>query len=571
MDGIKIKGMADISVKSKKAVLNMRANNTIGRAAKRRILAAAVNEMMRGHCSMLGDREVYETTNQFVFARETASSGNTPYVRKAYCKEKTLSCALVNLTDEEYQSIAASTYEKGYLPILGSNCLVSADKVRAYANILNTADSDGVYGYGVADATDVNNINMAARKYVFPAGVGTGTVTGIAMIPSSWKPGNIGCGGATVFKRLNHNTAPNVISNSVISIPGLCSNPDDIYVEDTAGEGYYVNVITGEKASDNVIAPNLPNGTTVPYDEICINGIVYRNEFGYRNVYVNYNNNGTKGQLAYSLSSRSDAYYATDGTFYYNESNGRLYEFSTVNYNGSRYVAGLVITETTLQSNSLYTSNKALFDFYKNTLGIDLYALGWVDSTGAFVDNRVVAILPKTITADRNLTALVVFMKMDTTEQAANIEADSIVKVVYIFSSNELGLSNLVDIIPCCSRYDIVWGNSNGHYGLIRFGNSKDYTLAHAANQNSFGNCSLTTAGYTATDIPIYNSYNAIDIGAPKMLKFNSGGTFIEADDTVAVAHEGMWYGWISCLKIPSPVDKADGTEMEVTYKYEIQ
>lgn len=44
MDGIKIKGMADISVKSKKAVLNMRANNTIGRAAKRRILAAAVNE-----------------------------------------------------------------------------------------------------------------------------------------------------------------------------------------------------------------------------------------------------------------------------------------------------------------------------------------------------------------------------------------------------------------------------------------------------------------------------------------------------------------------------------------------
>lgn len=564
MDSIRIKGMADVSVRDKNGQLNMSAYNTISSGAKRRMLVSAIGELLRGHKSNVGDKTVQDTMSCLTPAYD---SSYQEYVFKTYNRNKALSCCLINLTDAEYQEIAGSNYSKSYLPLLTSGCLVDANKVKAFANILQTNPENGVEGYGINTASAVENLNLAAKKFVFPAGVGNGTSTGIAMLPASWKPGKVPSGGVTIFKEVEYGTPFDTTSFNVnLTMPGLLSNPDLVYIARTT-DPYWVNVITGEKVDDFGETPlEVPYTTNyATFALLKANGILYETLPYGTNFYTYYNNNGVKGSTSRLTLGNS----RIAGSLAYNANTGKIMDiavsqFSGINTPDLRY-SYAIMNGTTRESYDMDLTLSSFLLCVNNYLGIDISGLGWVDN-GAYIDSRIEYIIPQTIMADTQLTALIVGMKLDARDYDT-------VETVFIFNSTTCNLSTLVDIIPVKQKYDMLWGNSNGHYGLVRLGKSTDYTKSVTVNSSKLCNTTIGSdsrgAGTVVSSAYIYNNYN-VENGASKIL-IDGTNNYKMCDAGIQIAHEGMWYSWISCLKMPTAVDKTDETTVNVEYKYTIQ
>lgn len=502
--------------------------------------ANAVNNMLMNTAKMAGHRVVRNTLNQL------KADYYSPYTTFNFSKKETaLACALLGVADGVYQNISSLD---GFIPVLSSGGSVDANKVRAVANLAEAAAATE----GVAEKRNADSFidfNRCGQRYSFPDGTGTGTVTGVAMLPGSWRPGAVPFGGIMSMMKLEEadGFADSALGATAVIPPGVDGLGLAVGMKYTTADGvvsHVRNLVTGEvtdgSASDWYVEGKHilgDDGTYILYVDPVYQSSYYNTVYRY---------NKSTGNNEDFLFTGSYSYRAADpiAGMFHDTANSMWYCCVCGDRSSSPTI--YMFNSASMQGGYVYTaSDKSnIATLIQTQLGITVPA-DWI------TDATVTGFIPITVGNYKGLQVRRSYNGMHGTE-------------IYVFSDGSDVIGSLVDIIPCVSPNDAVW-SVGANYGILALG----YDTYHV-NPNRVEISNVNTAGASTTGL---NNQDIV-YGNTGQLALVSNGThtFGEYYNWGAyLAVKGMWSTWISLKQLSESVNKTAATKMYVEYDYSFE
>lgn len=548
--GLTLRGLAEVVVDQRNngSHTKLRMHNTIADAAKRVWLTAGFADLSAGFGSMFG-RPIVRSS---MMNRAAYVSNGYPKAYAALAGYKNaLSCALLGLPDAKYEDINGTV---PFLPLLDATGAVDSNKVRALANVEATSALSDVGTVVLQDGASVVNLDKVGSKFEYAEGIGSGTVSGVAVIPGDWRPGKVPVGGQMQLKCLD---------------PLLClqegSQSQGIVTPGVDGLGaaeirVSTNVWAITRRKININTGEITNGAGtewVPsyrYTQLYDDGSYI---YGIRsdNNWIDRYDKNSSYSMSYTRieSNTSDSVRKYAKTLYV-DSNSNVWGFDHVEISSTNYITGRRYDTETGQAHQLSKSDFAAW--LSTTFGITVPS-AWVS------DTDVKYFCPMTL---GNYTAF----RLGT----------DIGEAIYICSDPTDVAGSLIDIIPCTGNSDCAWGVGTD-YGIVSVG--KSFTAVTYAYSIADGRYELpsTAADYSSSlqsgDSSDYattaNGYYANDNITHGMAKNVYGRSNYRRDGDKAgvyIARKGMWSCWNSCLKLTQDIDKTAETKMTVQYDYTV-
>lgn len=551
-DSLIITGQASVDVerrtRSGKEKTHMDVKNTISRGGRRQMLAGAVANLFGGAGTTFG--KVAARSTMFNTYPVRYSSNNSLWLQGGTDYKHALSCALLGLSGDAYDAIGADT---AFLPLLAEDGSVDGNKVRALANIESAAGST----VGIADYTaveSVTNLSKIGSRYKFPAGTGEGTVTGVAMIPGSWAPGKVPYGGGLTFKKIENAkmldtytassrfVAPGVDGLEASEVrmnynyAGITSRKYDIYT------GVYTEGASGDWFPTNAGEVNMleVNGWifTADYDATTFAGYDRNNAYNKRS--TSFGSSTFKCGSLFVDPATNNVY------FIYKHITSRGYTRYNYAYATYREAYG----DYTFSRNNTDMTESEYFTWLNTTFGI-VVPTAWQSTSNVYY------VLPMTIGQYTGFRVGVI----------ANSNYDEYQDNVYITSNKADVIANLVDIIPCTTYRDCIWGVADD-YGVLCIGTC-NAAYSSTSRPDNAGYTSITGSSGLLSNT-CYARPMSTSIGIPMQIMGAAGGRIESGCDGLYLACRGQWFNWLSCLKLAQAQDKTGEADMWVQYDYTV-
>lgn len=522
-------------------------------------LAGVMGEAMRGllgasqcpggayrtRTSMWGDVIAYsKTTSSYYMNKKIAR------------KNRALSCALLGIADEVYTGLDS---RRGFLPLLDADGTVGENKVRAIANIGAVAGSQVGVSEKMNDASIID-VARVGNKFDFPGGTGTGNVTGVAMIPASWAPGEVPYGGLISFKRMDdfYGLTDRITGATRAVAPGIDGLTLEVRMEYTTQDGitsHIRNLGTGV-LSDGTAGDWYPDaGFEAFYDDgtYIYAGKKMQANSGIRPQIKRYLKSDKTSSVTYDMPLATDQMgnptYVWEA-FYgcYDTGNGIHMWVAGYDYQNQTNIAFVRNASSSVYQR--FTDKTTLQTWLTNNYGITIPS-AWVDDTSIF------GIMPQKLGSQY---ALHVLKSYESSPSAAT----KFYRDVYVFSNGAQVISSMVDFIPMLTSNDIVWYYNN-NIGVLEMG----YQGVGKAELILGSSSSNNTEGYVASAFSITDTNYSGESNYPVVLD-NGTEYYAEAFNTDGcwISLRGMWSAWLSVKQLEEDVSKGESTDIKVEYDY---
>lgn len=296
-DGLHFKGMVTLDIERGEEKKSSSYTNTITPAGKQFLASQACGSLFGcspiSYGSFASTHAMFGTVNQYVYS---------PTANNIVGSDKTsMGVVLLNLDASTLAGLSTST---NYIPVLNSTMEGLGSQVVGYASVNTTPEANGLEGsIDYQKPSYISNSNAQCGRWVFPEGVGTGTVNCIALMPMSALQYNLG----TTFRNWKYldKVNPRYTNFGRYStgylIPGVegYTTDEEIllnYSQDGITKHKYnfvTGVMTDYPDSDStpfwVADCNTSLDTYLGYSQYVYNGFLYvlcRNSFSSSTVYI---------------------------------------------------------------------------------------------------------------------------------------------------------------------------------------------------------------------------------------------------------------------------------------------
>ena len=526
----------------KETVKKQSGHNLISTGGLSLMGSRATNCVLMNTAKMAGHRIIRSTMNQL------KAYNSSPYTTYNFSRKETaLACALLGLSDSVYQNISSLD---GFIPVLASTGSVDANKIRAMANLAEDATATE----GLAEKRNNDSFidfNRCGQRYNFPDGTGSGTISGVAMMPGSWRPGAVPFGGFMTMEKLDEvdGIVDGVPGATAIVPPGVDGLGLAVAMKYTTADGivsHVRNLVTGE-VTDGA------SGDWYPYAGYSIVGddgtyIFYISNIdnassptGYVNsVYRYQKSTGTNTSMQITRYSSDRIYQRITGL--YHDTSASKWYFTCSGATSSDGTPRLWYFEDSVGTVSYVEGKSNMASTIASVFGITVPS-DWIS------DGTVQHFCPITVGNYKGLKMARYYNNMRSVE-------------VYLFTDGSDPIGSLVDIIPCLGFDDTLWG-IGGNYGVITVG-----------QRVGAGNM-VDRSSYLAAGRSTNNVQNADQmLGETGFQASVSNGIHTFNDDYTYgayIAVKGMWSTWMSLKQLSEDVNKTSTTKMYVEYDYSFE
>lgn len=523
-------------------------------------LAGVMGEAMRG---LLGASQCpggsfrTRTSMWGDFVQYSPLWSNKYFQKKIARKDMGLSCALLGINDNAYLTLDS---RRGFLPLLASTGKVDTDAVRALANIGAVAGTDVGVSEKMNDASIID-VARVGNKYDFPGGTGTGNVTGVAMIPASWKPGQVPYGGLLSFKRMDDFYAftDRITGATKAVAPGLDGLGLEVRMQYTTEDGvvsHVRNLSTGAMTDGSASDWYPDTGYEAFFDDgtYIYAGLKRTSSSSIRPKIRRYLKTDKTSYNDYDMPLATDQ--MSNPTYVYEAFYG-CYILNGVTH---MWVAGYDYqNQTNIAFVRTAQGNVWMTFTDKQTLADWLFANYTITMPSDWVtDSTIFGILPSTL---GTYTAFHVLKSYD----SAPSSNTRFFRDVYIFSDGANVISSMVDMIPMLANNDIVW-TAGGKIGVMEIGYQ---FVADAEKLIGNSSSSQNVEGYVSGSFSIKDAFYAGESNYPFILD-NGTEYYGEGFSNVGcwIAMNGMWSTWLSVKQLEEDVNKSESTDIKVEYDY---
>ena len=525
----------------KETVKKQSGHNLISTGALSLMGSNAVNNILMNTAKMAGHRVVRNTMNQL------KAYNNSPYtVHNFSRKETALACALLGMSDSVYQNLSSLD---GFIPVLASTGNVDSNKIRAMANLAEDATATE----GLAEKRNNDSFidfNRCGQRYNFPDGTGSGTVSGVAMMPGSWRPGAVPFGGCMTMEKLDEvdGIVDGVAGATAIIPPGVDGLGLAVAMKYTTADGvvsHVRNLVTGEVTDGasgdwyHTVGSRIvgDDGTYIAYVTQVNAGVGSY----YNDVYLYNKSTGAVTDKRFTSYS-SDRLYQPIASLFHDTANSKWYFCACGATSSGGSTFRLYYFDTSVQTNAYVEGKSNMASTLSSVFGITVPS-DWI------TDSTVLGFAPITVGNYKGLILNRLYNNIRCAE-------------VYVFTDGSDPIGSLVDIIPCVAFDDTIWG-VGGNYGVMSIGQtlgdknkveSSSY-LAPGRSTNNVQNANLLL-GNTGQQASVSNGIHS----------FNDDYTY-----GAYIAVKGMWSTWMSLKQLSEDVNKTSTTKMYVEYDYSFE
>ena len=529
-DGLRIEGFLDIEIINKKDKVRRRYHNTITNAGKKFMLDKSCGRMLQLSGDSHGLMVAHGDFNVDSYASDRTQQG------RLSTNKKSLTNVLLNLSAVELSGLSASTT---YLNLWDSN-LSDRTKLIGYANNATAAVSgdtkqgqvDNCKGEYTVDGTCV------AKRWHYPAGIGSGTINAIAMMGAdavkSYKGQMF-----NVAKCLDKNNQVdgNFISSStgflIPGVPGYTAN-DEIMLNYDGGRWKF-NITTGEMtevaAGDPFFVFTNPYSASVDYA-----GVFDMKMIGSK-LYVVYRYN-------YRLCLRV---YDPSNSMSYNDYQTNLTDMSSQEARGAKLFTDGTNWYITVISYGVRTGRITNIPLTYDSSSSE-YIPDGISYDYSYISGLIT--LPSGLSAGMvgfsNFGAnYIMWMGEGDEDRDAYIE-QSMIGLVFTDPTDPIG--SIIDAVSC--PYNSVLFEAGTNKGVLFIGGNA-------------GNAETTSGTYTdRDDVKDARQYVYSPSTNGQYIEWNTQGCFLSM--------WGWWSNVMSFVKLSESISKGDEDEMYVSYGYRV-
>lgn len=554
-----MKGLVTIDfvkhIKGKDDRLRKKGHNTISNGALSFIASNGLSQLFNGNSCVGGDKVSF--SNVSAMHRIYNSNGYTEYLEGVATKDFGLGCCALGVN---LNTLADVTSKNSFLPVYRSGGAVDVDAIRAVSNTVTSATATRS-GSAKPNGESVVNTNRNGKRYSFPGGTGTGNLTGIAMMPATFVPGNVPNGGFITYTQLDDiDQFTDKSQGSTLLVPpgidGLGLKVRMNYTDKNSVAVHTRDLVTGEVVDGGA-------DTWFPTSDEMASGALYEDAAWIFALHETYSSS-THYFYVRQYSKSTHAYTEICvGTIPVSYNGSKMYARFCVDADEHPYVVvcyaggGAIFNAQDAYQTTRYTNKGDFAAALSSTLGITVPA-DWV------TDSNVVSFCAQKVGDYIALIAMI--------NKKVSGYNDDYVYEAYITNDKTNVINNLVDVIPLLNLSDIVWG-VGVNVGVIRIGRCL-CQKAYAYNENNGSRPNVTPSqsyGYTASEYtPAIQGIEIVGVNNCDKYRSGSGENFIEnAVSGAFIAFHGMFSTWLSMKKFDDNQSKTSDVDMFVQYDYE--